>query len=90
MPDFIRTYAQAWMQPQNQEVPQQFRKRRKSLEKIKESLVFAYLVSNLNFKKSTPEDLHGTVLKKYCSLAVHPRQSEKCRCRHEYQTHRAL
>jgi len=50
MPDFIRTYAQAWMQPQNQESPQTVPEATKSLEKIKESLVFAYLVSNLNFK----------------------------------------
>ena len=50
MPDFIRTYAQAWMQPQNQEAPRTVPEAAKSLEKIKESLVFAYLVSNLNFK----------------------------------------
>jgi|GEM_PF-3159149 len=50
MPDFIRTYAQAWMQPQSQESPRTVPEATKSLEKIKESLVFAYLVSNLNFK----------------------------------------
>ncbi|MCJ7523947.1 MAG: hypothetical protein MUP71_01835 [Candidatus Aminicenantes bacterium] len=50
MPDFIRTYAQAWMQPQSQESTRTVPEGAKSLEKIKESLVFAYLVSNLKFK----------------------------------------
>lgn len=50
MPDFIRTYAQAWIQPQSQESARTVPEATKSMEKIKESLVFAYLVSNLNFK----------------------------------------
>jgi len=50
MPDFIRTYAQAWIQPQSQGSARTVPEATKSLEKIKESLVFAYLVANLNFK----------------------------------------
>lgn len=50
MPDFARTYARILAQPQSQGHSWTDPETILSLEKIKESLVLAYLVTNLNFK----------------------------------------
>jgi DNA-binding NtrC family response regulator len=50
LPDFFNNYAQIWMKPQSQEYALPAQEAKQSLEKIKESLVFAYLASNLNCK----------------------------------------
>jgi DNA-binding NtrC family response regulator len=50
MPDFIRIYARTLLQPQNRGPLVTDPEAVRSLEKIKESLVFAYLVTNLNSK----------------------------------------
>jgi len=48
--DFIRTYASALTQMQSQNSLVTDPQATAALEKIKDSLVFAYLVANLNFK----------------------------------------
>jgi DNA-binding NtrC family response regulator len=50
MPDFVRAYARILTQPQSRKSPWGDPETEKSLKKIKESLVFAFLVTNLNFK----------------------------------------
>jgi DNA-binding NtrC family response regulator len=50
MPDFFRTYARALIQQQNLDSLHAVPETIISLEKIKESLVFAYLIANLNFR----------------------------------------
>jgi DNA-binding NtrC family response regulator len=50
MPDFVRTDDRILNPPQSQESTSTDPQAIISLEKVKESLVFAYLVANLNFK----------------------------------------
>jgi len=50
MPDFGQTYAGVLVQPPSRESPLNDPEAIRSLEKIKESLAFAYLAANLNLK----------------------------------------
>jgi DNA-binding NtrC family response regulator len=50
IPDFVHTYARVLAQPEGQGLSWTDPEALLSLEKIKESLVLAYLVANLNFK----------------------------------------
>lgn len=50
MPDFFQTYTRPPLQPQSQESTRTVPDSISSLEKNKETLVFAYLAANLNFK----------------------------------------
>lgn len=64
--DFIRNYALDLIKPQNQESPRTAPDAIGSLEKAKESLVYAYLAANLNFKniplKEFMDDLEKNIL----------------------------
>jgi DNA-binding NtrC family response regulator len=50
MPDFFGSYSQIQAKPQNQESPLIKPEMEKSLEKIKESLILAYMLANVNLK----------------------------------------
>ena len=50
VPDFMKTYAGVLVQPPSRESPLTDPEALRSLEKIKESLAFAYLAANLNLK----------------------------------------
>jgi DNA-binding NtrC family response regulator len=66
MSDFMRTYTLGLIKPQNQESPRNAPDALRSLEKTKESLVYAYLAANLHYKniplKEFTDDFEKNIL----------------------------
>jgi DNA-binding NtrC family response regulator len=66
MSDFVRTHTLGLIRPQSHGTPPNTRDAVQSLEKAKDSLIFAYLAANLNFKsipfKEFTDDLEKNIL----------------------------